>query len=269
MRRPTLPMPRAAAGWLALAAFVSALGGAQAAQFFDTPEVEYTNQPYDGRFVFARVRFSPSIWGPGPHAWGLDLKWNHDYPRADRHLEQILDLMTNLQTVTEGGNIVRIGDAELFDYPWAYLSEPGFLTLTAAEADNLRSYLLKGGFLVADDFNARGWYHFVEQMRRVMPEGEWIELDGSHPIFHSFFDIRDPRFTSQFAEEGFQLTYGDLHYLALFEDNDPDKRMLVIANYNNDIGEYWEWSESPYVPIDLSNEAYKLGVNYVIYAMTH
>ncbi len=153
-------------------------------------------------------------------------------------------------------------DPELFKYPVAYLVEPGFWSLTAEETESLRSYLLKGGFLIVDDFADRHWYNFEQRMRDVLPDGRLVELDASHAIFHSFFEIdaldhRHPYYGMK------SVFYG------IYEDNDPVKRLMIIANYNNDIGESWEWSDTGFIPIELSNEAYKLGVNYIVYAMTH
>lgn len=233
------------------------------------PQIEYDNIPYNGRFTFARIRFRPSSWGGGNYAWGLDLKWNHDYPRADQRLEEIIELVTGVLPNTGASNILAVDDPELFRYPWAYLCEVGFLTLDDSEAESFRNYLLKGGFVVVDDFDDYHWYNFLEQMERVIPEGEFIEIDETHPIFHAFFEIDDVRF----GAGGYgrpALGYGWPRYYGLFEDNDPTKRLMMIANYNNDIGEYWEFADSRYgIPIDLTNDAYKLGVNYVIYSMTH
>jgi uncharacterized protein DUF4159 len=100
-------------------------------------------------------------------------------------------------------------------------------------------------------------------MRRVLPQGRLVELDATSPIFHSFFEINSLDFV-QMYDRGVKATFH-----GMFEDNDPKKRLLLIANYNNDIGEYWEFSDQGYVPIDLSNEAYKFGVNYIVYALTH
>ncbi len=107
------------------------------------------------------------------------------------------------------------------------------------------------------------WYNFEAQMRKVFPEHQLIQLDVTHPIFDAFFYIE----TLDFEHPTFP-GYKPVYY-GLFEDNDPQKRLMVIANYNHDIGDYWEWSGTGWVPIDISNEAFKLGVNYVIYGMTH
>ena len=230
----------------------------------DAPDVPYTNFPYNGRFTFVRLRFTPSYWSRGPYAWGWDLKWNHDYPRGESHFTKILDELTYLDPNRDGGNILAMDDPELFKYPWAYLCEVGFWTLTDAEAESLRAYLQKGGFLVVDDFmESWQWDNFEMQMHKVLPEARFVQLDVSHPIFDSFFHIESLEFEHPNFAEIKPVYYG------IFEDNDPAKRLMVVANYNHDIGEYWEWSDTEWIPIELSNEAYKLGVNYVVYGMTH
>ena len=142
------------------------------------------------------------------------------------------------------------------------MAEAGFWTQTDEEAANLGAYLQKGGFMIFDDFRGNDWTNFETQMRRVLPDVRMVELDVSHPIFHAFFDIATLEF-KQFYDRDKPL------FIGAFQDNDPTKRLLFIANYNNDVGEYWEFSDTGWTPIDLSNEAYKLGVNYIIYAMTH
>ena len=146
----------------------------------------------------------------------------------------------------------------------AYISEPGGWYPSDEEILGLQNYLLKGGFMIADDFRGSDWYNFDAQMKRVIPGSEFVELDETHPIFDSFFRIESLETLLPPYSRG-----GRPVYLGLHEDNDPEKRLVVIANYNNDIGEYWEFSDVGWYPIDLSNEAYKLGVNYLIYAMTH
>ncbi len=103
----------------------------------------------------------------------------------------------------------------------------------------------------------------MEALGRVLPDARLVELEGSHPIFDSFFKI-DPTA----LEHPFFLVEPPTYY-GVFEDNDPSRRLMLIANYNNDIGEFWEWSDTGFIPIELSNEAYKLGVNYIVYGMTH
>jgi hypothetical protein len=134
--------------------------------------------------------------------------------------------------------------------------------MTDLEAQRFREYLLKGGFAIFDDFDTVHWENFESQMRRVLPQAQFVQLDESHPIFDSFFRLK----TIYFPAPNMRLKPS---YFGIFEDNDPSKRLMVIANYNNDVAEYWEWSATGLVPFDTSNEAYKLGVNYMIYGMTH
>jgi hypothetical protein len=232
------------------------------ADFPAPPQVEYQNVPYDGRFTFARIKYRPSRWRPGDYAWGLDLGWNHDYPRAEAHFLKILKETTSIDP-NMSGNILGLDEPDLFKYPVAYMCEPGFWTMTDEEAAALRAYLLKGGFLIVDDMTERDAFNLEEQLGRALPGARFQELTPAHPIFDSFFRIESPPAFHPYRR-GLLSSYQ-----AIFEDNDPAKRMLVIANFNNDMTEYWEWSDTGFLPIDLSNDAYKLGVNYVVYGMTH
>ena len=253
---------------------------AHAADIPAPPDVAYENPAYNGRFTFARVKFRPSEWGPGRYEWGLDLKWNHDYPRADEHLLKILQETTSIDPNDEPA-IVGFDEGALFDYPIVYVSEPGYWTLNEQETSNLRAYLKKGGFVIFDDFFGRAALNLEERMREVMPESRFIEIPMDHVIWDTFFKIAEPprgrggaggrgAFGRGFGGSGgFGGRGAPTTYRGIFEDNDPTKRLMVIANYNGDIGEFWEWSDTGYAPIDLSNEAYKVGVNYMIYGLTH
>jgi hypothetical protein len=227
------------------------------------PDVSVENLPYNARFTFVRLRFTPAYWGPGPYMWGLDLKWNHDYPRAGVHLEKMLENLTNLGTNQGVENVFALDDPELFKYPWAYMCEVGFWTLTDSEAQGLRDYLLKGGFLVVDDLVLNHLENFKIQMHRVLPDARLIEIGSNDPFMDDFFHIDPSKYVHPYYPSLRPVYYG------IYEDNDPGKRMMVLVNYNNDIGEYWEWSDTDYAPIELSNEAYKLGINEVIYGYTH
>ncbi|MEM6706038.1 MAG: DUF4159 domain-containing protein [Acidobacteriota bacterium] len=233
-----------------------------------TPDVEYPVYEYNGNFTFARIKFEPTRWGFGEYTWGLDLKWNHDYPQAEQNLMRILDEVTGIVPRMEGGNLIELTDPRLFEHPWAYMCEPGFWNPTEEELENLRSYLLKGGFLVIDDFfNMRGdffqWRNFARQMKRLFPDYSLVEMTGDEPIFHSFFDLEDINFGDPRLP---QLQEG---IFAIYEDNDPEKRIMLIANYNMDIGDFWEWSDTSFYPIPLTQKGFRLGVNYVTYGLTH
>ena len=228
------------------------------------PPEAMPNAPYDGKFTFIRVRYNPGsgTFGDGTFG-GRDVKWNHDYPRAELHFGKILSELSLVQTYLGGSNILTADDPALFQYPIAYITEPGFWTVNQKEAEALRNYLLKGGFLIFDDFYGPHWDNFADQMTLVLPEARLVKLDLTHPIFDSFFRIESLEYWHPY-QAGYQS-----EFWGIFEDNDPARRLMVIVNYNNDMTEYWEFSDTDFAPIELTNEAYKLGVNYVIYAMTH
>jgi hypothetical protein len=216
---------------------------------------EYGNVQYDARFVFARVRYGSGFRRGGG-------SWAHDYPRADRHMPHILSELTSIDANLDGSNVFDLDDPEIFKFPLLYVSEPGFWTLTDAEAENFRRYLQKGGFAIFDDFEEEQWHNFARQMARVLPENPPIEIGIDHPIFHSFFEMTK-------IDSPHPLVPVIPRYYGIFEGNDPAGRMIAIVNYNNDLAEYWEWSDTGMFPVTSTSEAYKLGVNYVVYAMTH
>lgn len=227
---------------------------------FDPSYFTDSNTGYSGRFTFVRLMYRSDM-----RRWGRDPGWAHDWPTAERNFGKILDELTTMDPYLGGGNVLAMDDPEIFRYPVAYLSEPGFWSMSEAEAASLRQYLLKGGFLILDDFAGEAqWYNTVVMLDQLLPEHRLIELDASHALFDSFFRIEEDKL--HMPHPNFPFTSS---YYAIFENNDPEDRMMVIVNRDNDIGDYWEWSDRGWVPIELSNEAYKLGVNYVIYAMTH
>jgi hypothetical protein len=247
---------------------VSAAGGVTFAQRDrNRPELDIEvqgNTPYDGRFTFVRLRYSGGFGG-GFRGRGVPL-WAHDYPDGEVHFSKILEELTLLRIRTDGSNILAIDDPELFKYPVAYMAEPGGWAVTEAEAVALRNYLLKGGFAIFDDFRGLDWNNLQDQMRAVLPEASWVQLDGASRVFHSFFEIDHPETLTPPPN----YDQGDVPtYWGIFENNDPGERLIAIANVNNDLSEYWEFSNTGFAPVDLTNEAYKFGVNYVMYALTH
>lgn len=219
------------------------------------------NPPYDGRFTYARIKFT--IMGGEFGGRFQDIKWGHDYPQADFHFPKIIQELTTVRVRTEKSAILALDDPELFKFPFAYLCEPGYWLPSDKEAAGLRGYLQKGGFLIIDDFAGPQWNNFEVQMRKVLPEARMIPLTADMPIFDSFYRIPTLDYEHPYYRGLKAQFYG------IFEDNDPAKRMMAIVNYNYDVSEYWEFSDEGLFPIDLTNEAYKLGVNYLVYAFSH
>jgi uncharacterized protein DUF4159 len=212
---------------------------------------------YDSHFVFTRIRYGGGLGGFRGSAW------DHDYPTADRNLAAILDYISNMRVRLDGTNVYDLDDPGIFENPIIYVSEPGSWGIRPSEAENLRKHLLKGGFIIFDDFEGdRDWRNLTAQMAQALPEHRFMPITVDHPIFHSFFDI-------QKLDVPHPLVNVVPGYLAIFEDNDPSRRMIALANWNNDLAEYWEWSAEGLFNPDPTNDAYRLGVNYIVYAMTH
>ncbi len=252
-----------------LVCLASAVAFAQRGRRSRRPELSVQvqgNTPYDGRFAFVRLKYSAAFGRYGNWIGDGGVPWSHDYPDGEVHFSKILEELTLMNIRTDGSNILGLDDPELFNYPVAYMAEPGHWGVTPAEATAFRSYLLKGGFVIFDDFRGGDWDNLQDQMRVVLPEARWVQLDGTAKVFHSFFEIPHPETLAPPSIYGGQFTPS---YWGLFVDNDPAKRMLAVANVNNDISEYWEFSDTGVAPVDLTNDAYKFGVNYVMYALTH
>ena len=250
MFRPLVAVVALAAG--------TAAGAAQYGAVTASPE-----QAYDGKFTMVRLRWGSDLGG-GFGRRGFSAAWNHDYPRAEAHLARIAKDLTTIDVRVDGSLILALDDPALFKYPVAFMWEPGFWNLTDTEAVAFRAYLQKGGFAIFEDFDGpQQWSVFESQMRRVLPNGRFVRLGKEHRIFDSFFTVKDPDALVH-PMIGIKPSY-----YGIYEDNDPRKRLMVVANFDNDVPEYWEWSGEGFYSVDVSNEAYKLGINYLIYGLTH
>jgi hypothetical protein len=226
------------------------------------------NLPYDGRFTFARLKYTTA---PGGYWYQGLPAWAHGYPLSEDNLLRIMNEITYLGARVDGFNVFALDDEELAKYPLSYITEAGWWTMTDREGAALKAYLEKGGFVIFDDFKVAGdfgpggggWSNFEANIKRILPAARFVDLSVSHPIFHCFFEIK--------SLEDFPQAYnaGRPIFRGVFEDNDPTKRLIMVINYNTDISQYWEWSGRGLRPFDETNEAYKLGVNYVIYGLTH
>jgi hypothetical protein len=229
--------------------------------------------PKSSEFKFARVQFTQRRWtqywreiaedpeSPGPPWW-------HDWPFSDEFVTALLKETTGVNTTPDSHQNVDLDNPEIFNYPFLYFSEPGFMQLTDNEVKNLGEYIRRGGFIIADDFREPGMLPgdpdeleiFRHYLGRAVPEYKLVRLDVSHPIFHQFFDIDsldyDPPYNATFRPQFWGL-------------EDEHGRLCVIANYNNDLGDYWEDLDKGDAPLKPAVWATQLGVNYVIYAMAH
>ena len=248
---------------------------------FGCPDPQIRNAQYDGRFAFLRLRYS-GVGGycyyrpPYPGAMN-EPSWAHGYGYTDRggtaesHLMSIMANISSLRPHLDATNVLDVDSPDLFKYPVAFMVEAPYLNLNEREAANLRKYLKRGGFLILDDAGddygrgnrgSVGWDTMIAQLAKIRPDLKPMQLEVTHPIFHAFFDI--PSF------DIVPVSYrGRAQFYGYFEGNDPKKRLLMIMHFSTDISDFWEFSGVGFYPVDSANEAYKLGVNYIIYGLTH
>ena len=230
----------------------------------DAPAPGHYSAPirYDGRFTLVRLRWGADL--PSRRPFGVQDAWSHDYPRAEQNLSAIIRELTyarHPRRRQRDPDARRSGSVQVPDC--AHVGA-GFWNLTDREAESFRAYLLKGGFAIFEDFDgAAEWANFAAQMHRVLPSGPARASRHLASDLQRVFPIKDIDAIVH------PMSHIRPSYYGIFEDNDPSKRLMVVANYDNDVPEYWEWSGQGHFPFDASNEAYKLGVNYMIYGLSH
>jgi hypothetical protein len=167
---------------------------------------------------------------------------------------------------------VNLNDADdVFNWPWLCAGEMGDWKLTREQAQKLRDYLLRGGFLMLDDFwGTEEWERFFESMELVFPDRKIVEIDDVDPIFHTVYDLNDRyqvpgewalRHGSTYRKDG-----AVAHWLGIYDDH---RRVMVAMSFNSDIGDSWEWADDPRYPEKYSALGMRIGINYVIYSLTH
>jgi hypothetical protein len=218
-------------------------------------------------FTFVRIRYGSGYYGGGGG-------WATDFPDSDLNFPFRLQQLTSMR-VNPDYKVLELTDPELFDYPFIYLIEPGRMLLTDDEVRCLRRYLLNGGFLMVDDFWGEDqWDNLANEMRRVFPDRQPQELPLEHPIFHCVYDLKEkPQVPSIHAwlRSGQSYERWDAqtpHYKALFDDHG---RMMAIICHNTDLGDGWEreGENVDYFREYSEKKAYPMGINIVVYAMTH
>lgn len=239
------------------------------------------NSDLPGRFTFVRVEYD-SYGGYGEAYYNYDgrtwQRWETDYPEADENfvyrLSELTTLDPNPRAIT-----LRLTDAELFEHPMIYMCDVGWQDLSDAEVRGLRAYLERGGFLWVDDFwGYAEWDNFEDNMKKVFPELKWRNIGPDHEILSMVFELDScPQVPAQdFARQGFEWDppwihksggVEQVHLRGWFDDKD---RLMVVCTHNTDIGDGWEReAEDEWFFEKYSTRAYALGVNIVVYALSH
>jgi hypothetical protein len=220
-------------------------------------------------FHFARLAFG--AYG-GWFGSGRGEPWLRDWPEADYHFIQGLRRLTRIDSAPGASRQVMLTSDELFDYPIVYAVKVGFMRLAESEAARVREYLLRGGFLIVDDFHGPGeWAEFAASMQRVFPDRSIVDVEGDDEVFHVLYDL-DQRVQIpgiQAVARGVTWEHPQgvpARWRGIYDD---DGRLMVAINFNMDLGDAWEHADDPYYPEPLTALAYRFGINYIVYAMTH
>ena len=231
-------------------------------------------------WIFARLMYPPHPHGmfSRPYRFGGSwdwreggTSWTQDYPRADRHFAQALRRLTRVH-VRSVEQPVNLDDGDdVFNWPWLAAGEMGDWMLSDAQAKTLREYLLRGGFLMLDDFwGTQEWNRFEDSMSRVFPDRPIVEIEDNDPIFHSVYDLNDRyqvpgewalRRGTTYRNDGYVA-----HWRGIYDDHG---RVMVAMSFNSDVGDSWEWADDPWYPEKYSALGIRIGVDYVIYSLTH
>ena len=270
--------------WLSIAGTVAAFEALSQVPFREFPGVEYElgtiPLPVDAyektEFAFARLMYRQAVGGRGGYGrergpwYAGDSIWTQDYPRADRHFLQAVRRLTRIH-VRSVEQPINLDEGGQYDWPWLYAVQAGRMQLTDSQARGLREYLLRGGFFMADDFwGEYDWATFMENMRTVFPDRQPVELTNSDVIFHTVYDLND---RYQVASRGSSLRGVSYkcqncpdHWHGIFDDHG---RLMVAITFQSDVGDSWEWADEPTYPQEYAALGIRIGVNYIVYAMTH
>jgi len=216
-------------------------------------------------FSFIRIQFDAVEKG-----WGY-AGWAHDYPAAELNFLRGVTRLSNIPIHSEPA-VLRLDDDRIFEFPFLYLVEIGMdggPSFSEKEMVNLREYLLRGGFLLIDDFKGKaGWLAFRQAFQKIFPNNKWVKLDPTHPVFHVFYDINGAQ-----RIPGIYSLHGNIPSDQMNPENwailDYEGRIMVLINWNSDMGDGWEHTYNVNYPTKYANLAYRLGINYLVYALTH
>lgn len=259
-----------------LAAFPPAFRQYPGVEYYDFPLPPDYREPAE--WTFARLMYPPHTGSTRAmrRSRGFDWRrggttWTIDYPRADRHATETIRRLTRIDVRSVEQPVNLEEDDEVFYWPWLYVVEPGTWDLTEEQAAKLREYLLRGGFLMADDFHGtHQWSIFMESMRRVFPDRPVVDIPDDDPIFHTVWNLDDRVqipgaqfvFTGQiYEEDGIGANWRGIY--------DDDGRLMVAICHNMDLGDAVEHADDPAYPEEYSAMAMRIFINYIVYSMTH
>lgn len=233
----------------------------------DNPAAIPADAADKAEYTFARLRYPPKRNGYFGRGGGA---WSTDWPKADRQFVQGVRRLTRVSTRSIE-KVVEIEAGDFMDFPWMYATEVGRWDFNEKQAAKMREYLLKGGFLMTDDFHGQfEWSVFYEGLQKIFPDRPVVDIENKDQIFHVLYDLDE-----RFQVPGIQMFFtGSISENGGVEDKwravlDDKGRIMVAICHNMDLGDAWEWADHPRYPEKYTSLAYRVGVNYIIYSMTH
>jgi Domain of unknown function (DUF4159) len=216
-------------------------------------------------FSFVRLQYTASDL-----FYGRRERWLTDWPEAEEHLIQGIRRLTRVDINAEGQQIAILDD-RLFDYPWIYAVEVGGWSLSDLEARRLREYLERGGLLVVDDFHGtREWEGFASNLYKVFPDRPIVDIPLDDSVLHTVFDLDEsvqiPGIGAAMRGVTYERDGYKPHWRGIY---DQRGRLMVVINFNMDLGDAWEHADTPEYALLYTNLAYKYAIDYIVYAMTH
>lgn len=230
--------------------------------------------PNGSEFHFARLIYGGNEFDRGFRGRG---RWTTDWPEAEHFFMQGVSRLTKVDGTAvsiyngEGGEKINLTDGNIFDFPWLYAVEVGYWTLSPVETRILRDYLLRGGFLMVDDFHGTAeWAGFMATMQKVFPDRPVVDISEDDEVFHVLYDLDEkvqiPGLASLYNGVTYERDGYEPYWRGIYDDSG---RLVVAINHNMDLGDAWEHADTPGYPEPMTALAYRFAVNYVIYAMTH
>jgi Domain of unknown function (DUF4159) len=186
--------------------------------------------------------------------------WSHNYPESELNLNEFIGRTTRVDVEDNSYRLIELGSREIFEFPFAYISEPGEMALTADEIANLREYVDRGGFVLIDDFDSWHMDHLRDEMRKVFPDRAFERLVVDDAIFDLVYAVEDLMSMAPYVQGGEPAYYG-------FRNSAG--QIAMVALHNNDLANFWEWYGSPQYPLRPATDAFRMGANFVVHAMTH
>ena len=259
---------------LALALFV--LPGLAQIEPETTPEFYFTRLVYgngNGPARTPNIDFRCEDLEAGEGGTRFGGGWGTDFPASDCKFMWGVERLTNVRVYDKSPHLVTALDPKLFSYPYLYIVSPHRMYLVQEEAEKLREYLLRGGFLHVDDFWGLDQRAAVEEeMGKIFPDRKMVKLSLDHEVFHTFFDIDQvmqiPNVNRACSGSQTWEQRSEIDPM-IFGIPDDDGRLMVLITYNSDLGDAWEWMDLPCYPEKYSGQAYRMGINFMIYAMSH